>query len=1511
MTCRRARQCVAWMVVVAPLVWVCCFCAFYLWQTVPRLQQQAIEATVAWAQNEWRIPILVGEISADLQRGTITARNVLLGDPSSPRRPLLASREITVSQLFSRQPTIQVIQPVAHVVRLPDGRWNFSPLIPKRRRPPVENFWTVRITGASLHFEDRRARPTLRATLRQVNGEIQHTAGVTTFRFTHEQATPAFRAQVNGWLHNRLLRLRVDASNVPVSQLLRYVRVPALDPGDATASGTVWVYTDAQRRIHYSGATEVQATRARWRLPQGTLSLSNLSGSGEFQAGVATWQARADAGTGSVLASGTVQWQPEVALALSVDARKIPPHELRPWLRRYVPQMSLNAPVDAQVIVRGTPAQPYVQGVVHAARVAVQRVNVQDLAVKIMLNTQSALLPEVALRVAGGSVRAQAAVWKERKAWRFIARWRADGVNLARLRPYLPEDVRGNVRGEGLAYGTLQKPSVVANLWGERLVGKLWRCQQAQARIRWTPGMLYIDGAMLEDWTGSAYLSGEADLANRRLALRVRADEVLLAPWVERLAPKLRHQGDVPSAWVYARGNLEGAFDKLVFRGIVEATDVQWRRWTLDYLVARVQATAQRVTVDSGIIRRPPMEITWQGELQQPLDADRARVSADGVANNVDVREVLEALREQTEGESPSIEAVGRVFFHVAGNLRSPAVDLTLNAPAAQVQHWSLTDINGSLHYEDGLLKVTPLSARLGDGVLKVEGQRDSEGRFSLRVQGERLPLAQLRPLLPKDAPQNVDGEVSIQGVLSGDEREPVFRGELSSNDAAWDALKLNSGYAQIEWRNEELNVHNARLTGPEVEIALRSLRLTGSPPAVEAEGTLTVPSLERLSLRALDSVWLQERTPRLGEVLRELGRITGAATVPFRLWGESKSLNVQASPRVEDIEIDGRPLGTLQAQLLRDSTSVWQVRNATLANGKHRLMASGTLSEDGEINLSAEAYNVDLSWFQRWIPQATELRGEVEMATIEATGKSAAPDLTLTLALKEPQLGGIRAERVLTGKVQLSEGKIDISEITLAQPDGQLRIWGTLPFHWEPLGVPEDKPLDLHVEAVPQPLSALLAYLPTAKVTDVAGRWSLKATLSGTRATPHLSGEMRIDADRLRVAPLVTGLRDVRAVVLLSSDTVRLAEFSATGDTSRGGHITGSGTVQFGGGQQERIDASLKLERFWLDERNLSGQYGEQIRAFLNGELKITGSAESPHITGVIAASGGTFALPASFPEQRAEPRSLPINPRFENVVLRVGEGMWLNSPRLATQASGDIVLSGTLQEPVVHGQLGLERGYVYFPTARFRLEPGGTIALDYPVPGDNPFRVNVNVQANTTLSLPSPTGGVRRYGISVLVSGAITSPEGLRTEFRSDPPDLSTQQIARALGIGTIEELLTGRNVEQVLQREVVNLFTSAYIPQLFSPLERSIEEALQLREFRIEYGRYEPVTVTLVKRLWDGFSLSYWRTVSAQQDRYVLKILYELPEWTRLSRRLLLSFSVDERQQRLWGIEGSFRF
>lgn len=1475
---------------------------------MPHLERQALEAGIAWLQEERRLPLSVGRVQVDLRRNRWIVHHLLLRDPTDPRRTLVAAREVRVSRPFGRDPVIEVEQPIAHLVRLPDGRWNFLPLLPERPLPPVERFWKVQVRHATVRFEDYAVRPTIRTTLYQIDAQIRSDAGVTTFGFTERES---YHLRVQGWLHRGQLRLRVDAREVPVSSLLAYLPRSPVDAGDAKASGTVWVFNTLQKRWQYYGTVRVQATRARWNLAGNAIPLSDVSGEGEFGTGWATWQARGKVGSGRVRAAGSVQWQPHVYLQVSAHLQQIPPGVLRPWQRRYVPWLVAQAPVDAHLTLQGTLQQLSAQVTAQTARASTQRVNVQDICAQVLLHPRQVLLPRVSFRAAGGTVAAQGAWWRDGKDWQFALRWNASNVDLARLWAYVPSETRGIAYGQGIAFGTLKRPQVVANLRGERLAFQRWRCDRVRARVHWTPSRLRIDGSLLEDWTGTAFVTGEVDLTRQQLALRVRADEVALTPWVGRLLSSCQPLEELPAAWVYARGEVVGNWRQPQFRGVVEAVDLRWRRWALDYLVARVEASPQRVQVLSATARRPPMEIAWQGELLRPLEDEKASLTVTGFVQHLDAQELLAALQDPSGEELPRVEAVGQAFFSAEGSLRSPEVRLTLSAPTVQVRAWSLTDLRAALAYREGAWSVDDLSARLGEGMLAMRGERDREGKLALQVEGERLPLSQLQPLLPEDAPPDLSGEVFVQGTLAGTDQQPELDARLQCRDVRWDVLHFSEGDAQLEWCNGQWSARQVRFAGEGGEVLLHTLRYTSQPQHLEAEGVLSLSPLESWSQWILDSGWLRDRVPRLGEALREAGRIAGSVTIPFRLQGAGDDLAVEATVEARDLELEGRSLGTLRARVERDAQGTWLLPEALLHNGEHRVTASGAYQRDGILRLSMEAYNIDLSWFQRWMPPSAELKGTLEAATLEAEGPSDAPSVKLTLALRQPQWGAVRAERAISGEIRLSGSTIDLSEVVLAQPDGQVRFWGTLPFRWKPLGVPEDAPVDLHCEASPQPLSSLLAFLPAAAVTEAGGRWSLQASLSGTRFAPQLAGELRLEADRLRLARLSTGLRDLRAVVHLWRDTVRLAELTAVGDTPRGGRIAGSGTVQFGGDQQERIDVTLRLERFWLAERNLSAQYDEQIRAFLDGTLRITGNIGSPRVVGILTASGGAFTLPSSFPEQRASPRRLAVNPQFQQVVLRLGENMWLNSPRLSAQAVGEIALSGSLQEPVVHGQLGLERGYVSFPTARFRLQPGGIIVLDYPVPGDNPFRVHVNVQANTSLSLTSPAGRARRYGVTVLASGAITSPEGLRTEFRSDPPDLSPQQIARALGIGTIEELLTGRNVEQLLQREVVNLFTSAYVPQLFSPLERGIEEVLQLREFRLEYGRDEPVSVTLVKRLGGGFSLSYWRTVATPRDRYVLKILYELPEWARLARRLQISISVDERQQYLWGIEGSFRF
>lgn len=1492
-----------WLLVVVPVGGVCLFCLLYLWQTAPFFHLQAAEAARRWAQEQQDIPLVVGDFKLDLLQRRLEVRDVILGPLSDP---LLVAKRVSVVQPAPRRLDIRISRATVHLIRLPDGRWNFSVLLPQRRLAPTDTFWSVSFEETTLHFTDYEARPPLQATLPRVNGDIRSWAGVVLFRFQHTD--PPVPAQVQGWLHEKTLRLHIVAQQVPLPKLLSYLPKMPLKASNATVSGEVWVYTDEKNQVQYTGNVSVEALQTEWRTPRGILTLRQLQGTGTFRTGVASWKAQARLGTGSLEASGVVRWQPQLEVMASGRAREVPPRVISPWLKPYAPQVTLESGADAQLHLRMRGSDVAAEATLGIPKVKAGDLLVQDLRLKTILENDRVIVPRFELRIGGGKVAGRAAAWQHNREWHFAAQGDFQGLLLAQLKPYVPSDIRGVLSGVALAYGTSRSPMLVANVAVTRLSGKGWRFDQGYARLRWAPTTLFIDGAFLEDWSGSISLSGEVDLKHRRLALQTRVDEAQIGVWAERLAPYLPQHSELPSGWAYARGELTGSLDSPLFQGVVETTDLRWQRWDADYLAMRVKASHQQITIEDATLYRPPAEAKWQATIDNPLDPEKTRFVLSAVAQNVDLREVLRVLREE---DPPSVEAFARVFCYAEGTPKEPFVQLSVSAPALQFQQWSLGNFTGSVRYAQKKLWLESVNARLGEGTLQAKGVREEDGSLSLQIEGNRLPLSPLRNLLPEEARQPLTGEMAFTGTISGSDRSPLLEADVFWQNVRWDALELGNGRARVTWQPEQLDIRSLQLDSPSLSLSVASLTFQPRVRHLMAEGTLRIGSLQRLNRTLLSSTWLVRQTPRLEATARELEELEGKIEVPFTIAAQGDEWVVAARALAEDLTIADQLLGNLQAEVERGGHGEWRLTQMLLANGEHHVSLSGTYTPDRELSLELEAYNVRLSWFQRWLPTLAELQGSIESATLRATGKAESPTLTLSFALRDLRYGELQIQRVLSGQVQISEQKIDISDLWLVQPEGRVRMWGYLPFRWEPLGIPEEQEGAVYIEAPEQPLKSLLSYFNATQQLEVEGSWQLQARVEGSRAQPNLSGELRVDAERLRVVPIATGLRNLRARARLSNDTIFLEELSAAGDTPRGGRLAITGKILVAAPPEQQIQARLRAERFWVEERNLSGQYGEQIRAFVEGELSLQGSWRNPQLTGTVSFSNGALTLPASFPSQQPADRRLAINPQFAGVVLRLQRGMWLNSPRLSAQAVGDIILGGSLQEPLVHGQIGLERGYISFPTARFRLEPGGTISIDYPVPGEAPLRVQVNVKATTNLSLLSPLGGRRRYLISVLANGTITAPEGLRTEFRSDPPELSPTQIARALGVGTIEELLAGRNIEQVLQREVVNLFTSAYIPQLFSPLERGIEEAFQLSEFGLEYSRQEPLTITLVKRLWGGFSLSYWRTVAAGQERNVLKILYELPEWTRLSRRLVLSFSVDEKQQQRWGLEGTLRF
>jgi len=93
--------------------------------------------------------------------------------------------------------------------------------------------------------------------------------------------------------------------------------------------------------------------------------------------------------------------------------------------------------------------------------------------------------------------------------------------------------------------------------------------------------------------------------------------------------------------------------------------------------------------------------------------------------------------------------------------------------------------------------------------------------------------------------------------------------------------------------------------------------------------------------------------------------------------------------------------------------------------------------------------------------------------------------------------------------------------------------------------------------------------------------------------------------------------------------------------------------------------------------------------------------------------------------------------------------------------------------------------------------------------------------------------------------------------------------------------------------------------FIPSVFEPLEDALARALGLEEFGLSYDIDSTLQVNITKQLWKKFFVSYQRQLSGSLPEYQLKFYY------RLTRRISLSYTTDERNVNTWAVEGRLRF
>ncbi len=323
--------------------------------------------------------------------------------------------------------------------------------------------------------------------------------------------------------------------------------------------------------------------------------------------------------------------------------------------------------------------------------------------------------------------------------------------------------------------------------------------------------------------------------------------------------------------------------------------------------------------------------------------------------------------------------------------------------------------------------------------------------------------------------------------------------------------------------------------------------------------------------------------------------------------------------------------------------------------------------------------------------------------------------------------------------------------------------------------------------------LSARLAFdgaaetlwrLAAVEAFDLSGPVRIAARATGTLADPRITGT--VASDDLVVQSALTGTRitGVKAHGRFAGSRLELVSFA--GQTSGGGTVSGSGTVdlaQMGGGRGPALDLRAAVKNARLLDAN-------GLQATITGPLRIVSGGLGGTIAGRVTIDRARWALGRAAEDNalpRIATREINGEDRRTRAQVSARDAAWrylvnASAPgRVAVEGLGlesewgiDIALRGTVADPRIGGTARLVRGDYTFAGTRFDLTRG-RILFDV----GEPINPRLDVLAET-----SKNG----TNVDIAITGNAQSPA---IAFSSDPALPEEEILSRLLFGGSVTSL------------------------------------------------------------------------------------------------------------------------
>jgi hypothetical protein len=375
--------------------------------------------------------------------------------------------------------------------------------------------------------------------------------------------------------------------------------------------------------------------------------------------------------------------------------------------------------------------------------------------------------------------------------------------------------------------------------------------------------------------------------------------------------------------------------------------------------------------------------------------------------------------------------------------------------------------------------------------------------------------------------------------------------------------------------------------------------------------------------------------------------------------------------------------------------------------------------------------------------------------------------------------------------------------------------------------------------------------------VAEGSGRYAGEIKVTGSVASPHLTGNLRLKNASFRISGMEEKYNQVNASVLLEDSLVTVAELS--GREGNKGTFGCTGRMNLRGWKPLEYHIALNAKEFLLASL-------PNVLAIVNGTVnvgtKVEGGKVLPIFTGSCEVRESELYYDLGSFSSTQETGAVEEPLWLAAIDLKIPGNTWIRTPDARVELQGDVTLYHDAKGTYLRGEINIVRGWYIVYNNKFTITSG---KLQFVTAGS--FRPVVDVEAETQdaegrkiyltlqwhqddlqpiLTLRHQDPGYSETDIWKMLGGGIVTAEGTQTSWdaRSTAQSLAANYLERVLNsqmAGVTIELESGRNTNIVpgsLDYRDTNIAIGKYLSEgLYVKYKQGLSIS-SARQIEVEY-------------------------------------------------------------------------